>query len=261
MIKTTTTPGISLVESLPGSAKLLDVGGASRPFVRADAMIDIVPYGQVSQTQTRGEGPLRCGPEDYVQQDICDHQPWPFREKQFDYVTCSHVLEDIRDPLWVCHEMMRVGKAGYIEIPSRLFETTFNLETRGLSGAAHHRWIIELDEAGVLQFTFKYFHIHKRCLNRNRQSLSKQHDDMLLRLEWEGDFQVNENWLGSGREIFEYYLDKKISDSEYWALVRKISPHGFVSRWFRYLKQVSPWVGRMYARYKASHHADIAEKN
>jgi hypothetical protein len=35
-------------------------------------------------------------------------------------VICSHTLEDIRDPLWVCSEMIRIGKAGYIELPRGL---------------------------------------------------------------------------------------------------------------------------------------------
>ena len=47
---------------------------------------------------------------------------WPFPDKTFDFVVCSHLLEDVRDPITVCRELCRVGKAGYIETPSRIRE-------------------------------------------------------------------------------------------------------------------------------------------
>ncbi len=50
---------------------------------------------------------------------------------------------------------------------------------------------------------------------------------MLLRVEWEDGFQFYENWLLSGKETFEYYLGRKISERENWAIVRKSSPYNF----------------------------------
>jgi ubiquinone/menaquinone biosynthesis C-methylase UbiE len=50
------------------------------------------------------QGPLPEGftRDTWVQRDICDHEPWPFEDRQFDFVVCSHTLEDVRDPVWVC---------------------------------------------------------------------------------------------------------------------------------------------------------------
>jgi len=42
--------------------------------------------------------------------------------KEVDFVSCSHVLEDLRDPIRVCEEIVRVGKRGYIEVPSKTAE-------------------------------------------------------------------------------------------------------------------------------------------
>ena len=80
-------------------------------------------------------------------------------DKQFDFVICSHTLEDIRDPLWVCSELIRVGKAGYIEVPSRVFESTLGVERAHTAGLSHHRWLIDIagDEIRFLQ---KYHFIH-----------------------------------------------------------------------------------------------------
>ncbi len=247
MINTTNKNSEEIAKSLPDNFLVLDIGGAVAPFQRADYIVDIVPYEEVSWNQQRGAGGARVTKETYVQHDICSREPWPFKDKQFDYVFCSHVLEDIRDPLWVCSELSRVSKAGYIEVPSKLYEMTFNLEADGLSGACHHRWLIDVFE-NKLRFTFKHFYIHFPFINKNKKRLNLNHNDMLLRIEWSDSIDYFENWLLSGKEIFEYYLDRKITDKERWSLVRKTSPHNFISAWARYLKNTSPFFEKVYLK-------------
>lgn len=249
MLKTTQRNSTDIAESLPKEYKVLDVGGSSAPFRRANFIIDIVPFESVNFDQQRGVGTPLFSKDTYVQHDICSREPWPFEDKQFDYVFCSHVLEDIRDPLWVCSEMIRVSKAGYIEIPSRLFETTLGLEVKNLSGATHHRWVIDIHE-NKLRFTFKYFHIHVPFINKNKKRLHKLADDMLLKIEWEKDFQYFENWLNSGKEIFEYYLNRPITEKEKWQIYRKTSSHNFFSAWARYLKNTSPLFNSIYTKLR-----------
>lgn len=43
--------------------------------------------------------------------------PYPFPDKYFDFLICSHVLEHLNDPVRTCHEFSRIAKAGYIEVP------------------------------------------------------------------------------------------------------------------------------------------------
>lgn len=43
--------------------------------------------------------------------------PYPFKEKEFDFIICSHVLEHLDDPVRVCAEFSRISKAGYLEVP------------------------------------------------------------------------------------------------------------------------------------------------
>lgn len=226
----------AIAESLPKDYLVLDVGGAEAPFQRADYIIDVIPYEEIKWVQQRGDGQARFTKETYVQHDICSREAWPFKDKQFDYVFCSHVLEDIRDPLWVCSELMRVSKAGYIEVPSKLFETTFNLEAKDLAGACHHRWLIDVTE-NKLRFTFKHFYIHSKVLNKNKKHLNQHADEMLLRIQWEDNFEYFENWLLSGKEIFEYYLERPVTELEKWKIVRKLSPYNFFSAWARYVKK------------------------
>jgi hypothetical protein len=89
--------------------------------------------------------------------------PWPYPDNYFDFCFCSHLLEDLADPISACHEMMRVSKAGYIEMPSRvreIFTKERLLWLRGLFGIKpqigdpHHHWLVEVEEAHI-RFTRK----------------------------------------------------------------------------------------------------------
>src|ERR671932_207319 len=103
-----------LEREIPDDALVLDVGGWITPFTRADWVIDVMPYATRGQIGRQGAGSERFSAETWVQRDICDREPWPFEDKQFDFVLCGHTLEDVRDPIGVCSELVRVAKAGYI---------------------------------------------------------------------------------------------------------------------------------------------------
>ena len=142
-----------VLERIPAGARVLDVGGGAVPLARADVVLDVVE---------RPTGPMRCvegtqrnfEPWQWISIDANSKEPWPIADKAFDFVFCSHVLEDIRDPLRVCGEIVRVGKAGFIQTPSRANESTFGLQGTLFPGHMHHRWYFE-DEGGVLTVTFK----------------------------------------------------------------------------------------------------------
>ncbi|MEW6482200.1 MAG: methyltransferase domain-containing protein [bacterium] len=130
---------------------VLDIGGWALPFNRANYVIDMMPYesrGSWKEGYTQGS---QGGEREYfdrktwIQRDICDRAPFPFKDKSIDYIICSHVLEDLRDPIWVCSEINRVGKRGYIEVPSRLVESSRGVEP-GIVGWSHHRWLIDIDK-------------------------------------------------------------------------------------------------------------------
>jgi hypothetical protein len=139
---------------------VLDIGGWARPFNRANYVIDQEPY------ETRGYYglPAQGGDreffrrETWIERDICSHEPYPFGDKELDFVICSHTLEDVRDPLWVCAEMVRIAKAGYLEIPSRIAESSRGIES-GQVGWSHHRWLIDIAGNDV-RFLMKYHRIH-----------------------------------------------------------------------------------------------------
>ena len=196
-----------ILRELPDDALVLDVGGGANPFPRADWVLDLLAY------QDRGlYGPTpspdqeRFGPETWVVRDLCEREPWPFDDDQFDFAVCSHTLEDVRDPVWVCRELSRVARAGYVETPSRLEE-----QTAGLQGAwvgwSHHRWIVE-DVDGRLDFVFKHHVLCGRPSTQIPRSVweAASEAERVLTHWWTGRIECRER-LMSGAEELDGWLE------------------------------------------------------
>lgn len=236
MLKVTNKTFEEIIKSIPEDYLVVDIGGAAAPTRRADFIIDYVPFEKVDMNAIKGPGEQKFNRDSYYCVDICDRKKWPFEDKQFDYSICSHVLEDIRDPLWVCSEIIRVSKSGYIEVPSRLYEQMFGIDSRFFAGASHHRWIIDVvDEK--MRFTFKNFYVHSKYLNRTK-TCKRNKDDLILKIEWSNDFSFFENWLNSGKEMFEFILNRKISQSRMWLIYRKIGISAGLIAWLKYFKNI-----------------------
>lgn len=132
-----------LADRIPADAKVLEIGPGFVPFPRADVCVDYRDLPAIP-----AEKKVEC---DF------SLNPLPFTDKQFDFVYCRHVLEDMYDPFHLIKEMQRVAKAGYIETPSPFAELC-----RGVDGSSppfrgyhHHRYIIWMHE-NELRFVSKY---------------------------------------------------------------------------------------------------------
>jgi hypothetical protein len=186
---------------------VLDVGGWGRPFNRADYVLDAEPYE--TRGPDRAELPAQGGPverftrETWIRRDVCAREPYPFADGEIDFVVCSQTLEDVRDPLWVCSEMVRVAKRGYVEVPTRENESSRGLFA-GIVGFPHHRWLIDI-AGDELVFTMKYHLIHgDRRLSLpasyRRRYVDREQDQWLF---WEGAFRFRERTIHGRRGIEE----------------------------------------------------------
>ena len=74
---------------------------------------------------------------------IYHDQKLPFKDKEFDYVICAHVIEHVNDPIMFKSEIERIGKAGYIELPTRLNDNmVFGCDEEEFG----HKWWFEFDD-------------------------------------------------------------------------------------------------------------------
>lgn len=195
-----------ILNRLSDTDLVLDVGGWGKPLPRADWVIDLLPYDTRGLYGHEGAEPERFSADTWVERDICDREPWPFEDSQFDFVVCSHTLEDVRDPVWVCHELARVGRAGYVEVPSRLEEQAYGIQGPWV-GWGHHHWLVEIRDGG-LEFVFKHHVLHGResaQLSRDRwESLTPM--ERVETLWWEGRLRAAERvFVGPGE--LDRYLD------------------------------------------------------
>ena len=201
---------LARIESqLPAEAVVLDVGGWGRPLARADWVVDLMPYATRGLYGRDGDGPERFTADTWLRFDICDPEPWPFADDEFDFAVCSHTLEDVRDPIRVCAELQRVARAGYVEVPSRLEEQS-PLEDRPGVGWSHHRWLIDVDdERRRIEFVFKHGVVYTTSEARFPRGFhaTLSDDERVASLWWDGSFDYEERVMTSGDELDPYLAD------------------------------------------------------
>ncbi|MDP1721968.1 MAG: methyltransferase domain-containing protein [Candidatus Gottesmanbacteria bacterium] len=161
---------------------VLEIGSGNNPNPRSDILCD--RYIHMSHDRA-GEFAIHIDRPMVV----ADGMRLPFADKTFDYVIASHIFEHMDDPAGFAREIARVGRAGFIEVPSALSERVFGWNF-------HHWYCMRRD--GVLTFTPKkegeqhggFFH---RLIARNMwfRRFFEQHEHMwYTRLEWQGKIPI-----------------------------------------------------------------------
>jgi hypothetical protein len=199
-----------IAETLPPDATVLDVGGWADPLPRADWVIDAMPYDTRGLYRRRGwvtreDGePERFGPDTWIVRDVCDREPFPFADDEIDFAVCAHTLEDLRDPVWVCSELSRVARAGYVEVPSRLEEQCLGFEGDWV-GWSHHRWLIDVREEGMT-FVAKHAELAAKPEAQIPASLREalSEEERVQQLWWTGSVRAEERLFFESAEYDEY---------------------------------------------------------
>lgn len=196
-----------VLDRIDDGALVLDVGGWGRPLRRADWVLDRMPHATRGLYGFDGDGPERFDATRWVQLDICDREPWPFADGQFDFVVCSHTLEDVRDPIGVCGELVRVARAGYVEVPSRLEEQSFGIQGPWV-GWGHHPWIVEPIEGG-LEFAMKHHVLHGRDTDHFPAGFhaTLAPEEKVTWLLWEGGFEYRERIFTDAPDLDRWLAD------------------------------------------------------
>ena len=98
---------------VPKEALVLEVGSGGNPYPRSNVLLDAF-----ETTRERHWVPLTSDRPTV----LGFVENLPFKDKSFDYVIASHVLEHSKDPVKFISELQRVAKAGYIEVPDAFLE-------------------------------------------------------------------------------------------------------------------------------------------
>lgn len=189
--------------------RILDVGGSMRqhPEIKVDTLVDMIrpedaPYGS-----------SKLLAKNFVKVDITKDK-LPFKDKEFDVVLCTHVLEDLPSPFLIMSEMARVAKKGLIVTPSmgedmkftQLDFTDWLTGSRRAPGQAHHKWFFVNGDKGLEVIPKIYPILYTK------------------------DFQIT-NWVGEKEMV--YYWDREIKFTEFISL----DIHKLIDRYETFMKK------------------------
>ena len=125
--------------------RVLDVGGSRTQIEFADKYITHI------LDITKSEQPETIKKEYFIG-DCCYQDVWDLVIKdvnangKFDFVICTHTLEDLALPGLAVKMMSKIAKAGYIAVPSKYAECW--RREGPYCGYFHHRWIFDIKENG-----------------------------------------------------------------------------------------------------------------
>ena len=119
----------------------------------------------------------------------------PFKNKEFDFVIASHVLEHVEDPAFFIKELERVSSQGYIELPT-ILEDNLVFENK-----INHRWHMEFDNVESQLIVSKKIQFMEPVLTVSSIKKFSEYfrQSLILELHWQDtiDYKIeNKNIFG-----------------------------------------------------------------
>jgi hypothetical protein len=108
--------------------RVLEIGPGSSPYHRSDAFLEMDFDNRQEKISQRG-GVVKEA--DFGNRPIHYYlgEKFPFRNNEFSYVICSHVVEHVADLEGFLNEVFRVGSGrGYIEYPLITYEYLYDFD-------------------------------------------------------------------------------------------------------------------------------------
>ena len=142
----------------------------------------------------------------------------PFKDKEFDFVIASHVIEHVKDVGFFIKELQRVSSKGYIELPT-ILEDNLVFENK-----KDHLWHMEFDDdknqlivSKKIQFLEPILTVSsaKKFLKYFRQSL-------VLELLWENsiEFEIQDKNFNNLEKISRLTLLRKFFSKLFRNIIR-----------------------------------------
>ena len=106
MIQRTTLKNINLLLENNKDWKILDIGCGYTAHEKANYVADVQDFSEFYRSKKK-----------FIQ---IKEKKLPFKDKEFDFVISSHVIEHVEDFPFFISELERISNKGYIELPTRL---------------------------------------------------------------------------------------------------------------------------------------------
>jgi hypothetical protein len=191
--------------------RIIDIGGAQNPWA-GDWLTHVVD----KFVEPKDISKINSEKIEVFKIDIDDTKEWEIilneveKNGKFDFVICTHTLEDINNPQVACRMINQIGKAGFISMPSKyaeltVFEYKYNLP---YCGYHHHRWIYQIKNNILVGFPKMNFHDYVEFVFDKNAAVHSE-----IAFLWENNFnyemiypdQMMDNRSGDNKisELFE----------------------------------------------------------
>ena len=199
MLKRTSLNFVNNVLSKNPNWRILDIGCGYRPNKYANVIADTKDFSQFHK--------------DKIFIKIKDKK-LPFKDKEFDFVIASHVIEHVDDFEFFIKELERISSKGYIELPSRLGDNLV------FENKNDHIWWCVFDDINNQILVSKKNQLIDPFITVSTAKLLEQifRESLVIELAWEEkiDYKINnqirqENYKKiTFLKLFRKYISKKI---------------------------------------------------
>ncbi len=188
------------IKSIKATDRVLEIGPGGSPHPRSDVLLE-----KAFETQSEAEEQRGYTPELETGKLVVFYEggQLPFKDKEFNYVICSHVLEHVEDVDYFLSELTRIADKGYIEYPLIYYEYIYNFKVH--KNILHHKddviyWVAKKD-THLNDFLEVQDVFYKSLVAGHNGLISSLHNIMFEGYEW-----------------FDNIKSKKVTDIKYTCL-------------------------------------------
>ncbi len=199
MLKRTSITHVNNILEKNSNWKILDIGCGYRAHKRASVIADIQDFSNYYKNKK------------FI---LIKEKNLPFKDKEFDFVIASHVIEHVEDFEFFISEIERISSKGYIELPSRLGDNLV------FENKKDHIWWFNFDDVNNKLLASKRNQLINPFITVSMAKLLESvfRESLVTEIAWEEkiDYEIdntlrNEHFKNiSFFKIFKKYLSKKI---------------------------------------------------
>ena len=195
MLKRTTINFVNDALSKNTGWKILDIGCGYRANKYASVIADVQDLSDFYKEKT------------FIK---INEKKLPFKDKEFDFVITSHVIEHVEDFEFFLKELERISTKGYIELPTRLGDNLV------FENKTDHIWWFTYDDNNNLITASKRNQLIDPFITVSMAKIFEKifRESLVIELAWE--------------EIIEYKIDNQIRQENF----KKISFMKLIKKYF-----------------------------